>query len=80
MLTCYVLEGDYLASGHWESLLFAFSKLKILLMQGIREMGEWNGNKVQRAFHSGTAKLSPVLLFLLVFLEVMVKSEAQLSV
>ena len=39
-------------------------------------MGEWNGNKVQRAFLSGTAKLSPVLPFL----EVMVKSEAQLSV
>ena len=38
-------------------------------------MGECNGNKVQRAFLSGTAKLSPVLPFLLVFLEVMVKSE-----
>ena len=37
MLTCYVLEGDSVASGHWESLLFAFSKLQILLMRGVRD-------------------------------------------
>lgn len=76
MLTCYCMKVTI-----WHQVTgspsFAFSKLKILLMQGIRgEMGDWNGNKVQRVFHSGTAKLSPVLLFLLVFLEVMAKSEA----
>lgn len=37
MLTCYVLEGDSVASGHWESLLFALSKLQILLMRGVRD-------------------------------------------
>lgn len=79
MLTCYVWEGDCLPSGHWESLLFAFSKLQILLRWGVREMGEWNGNKVHlRAFLAGAAELSPVLPFLLMFLEVTVKSEAHL--
>lgn len=42
-------------------------------------MGEWNGNKVHlRAFLAGAAELSPVLPFLLMFLEVTVKSEAHL--
>lgn len=42
-------------------------------------MGEWNGNKVHlRAFLSGAAELSPVLPFLLIFLEETVKSEAHL--
>lgn len=46
-------------SGHWESLLFAFSKLQILLMRGVRERGEWSGNKVHlRAFLAGAAELS----------------------